>query len=486
MIERLSLIGNPEAAHAVAKQFHEESPAYRKLLGESLPAFRELPILTKQNFYAEYSWKEIVPERNRADIFQIVRSSGPSRADSRTTGSFWPKLKSIAKATGPLFDKMLAEGFRLREKRTLVIVGLSLGSWAGGNDFIAAFRGMATMGGMPLVLFSPGSQHEEILEALEEFGPEFEQILLLVNPSVIYYLERLAGKRGRVIPWGKVYFLATGEPFPESLRLDLCGRHRRTIPGQPLMSVYAASDTGILGIESAPLVRFRQHLAKNSGLAERLGLSSPECANLFHANVSDGALEEVDGELVVTRWQGLPLVRYNLRDEVRLLGWTSICTFMAAEDPQGPWNDPAVRAYPDVIEIKGRAEGGALAGSNVSEGVLRRALLASSLARVTTQSFVAWMSFVGGRQSLELQLELAPGASAPGEAALEDHYRDLVEKIGELQPEFRDDYRSFFSGYETEGHRVIGLRFSPFPHLSEHPRFLSATKRKVFLEQGPI
>ncbi len=62
----------------------------------------------------------------------------------------------------------------------------------------------------------------------------------------------------------------------------------------------------------------------------QLGFASTPIPNLYHAQREDTFYEIVDGELVVTRWQGIPLARYNLKDRVPAL-------FLASAVP-GPGN----------------------------------------------------------------------------------------------------------------------------------------------------
>ena len=122
---------------------------------------------------------------------------------------------------------MLVETYQLAKRKTLAIVGMSLGSWAGGEQFAFLFKMLALRPTLPLVTFSPGNQHVEILEIIDKCHEEFDQILIVLCPSAIFYLERLARQQGFALPLEKIAFLVTGEPFPEEMRRDLQERGRR-------------------------------------------------------------------------------------------------------------------------------------------------------------------------------------------------------------------------------------------------------------------
>jgi phenylacetate-coenzyme A ligase PaaK-like adenylate-forming protein len=97
--------------------------------------------------------------QNPLKIFIIYRSSG-------TTNHL--VIKVFLKSTEDQKDILemqskLIETFKLKERRTLVVIGLSLGSWAGGEQISFLFKTLAFVQDIHLVVFSPGDQHSEII-----------------------------------------------------------------------------------------------------------------------------------------------------------------------------------------------------------------------------------------------------------------------------------------------------------------------------------
>jgi phenylacetate-CoA ligase len=488
----LNEIGSREYAQSTFERMVAGSKAYRDYLnslGLGHAFWNELPLLTKKNFYSAYPWQALIPHESYSDIYSVIRSSGTTSGQAASRGFFWPQLKSQdAQALLPL-RKIVTDTFKLHERRTLVIIGLSLGSWAGGEQFSFFFKSLALMGQLPLVLFSPGNQHREILEIIEGTHEAFDQILIALCPSAIFYLERLAETSGMSLPLEKISFLVTGEPFPESLREDLICRSKKRPEQIMMLSVYGSADTGLLGFESLPLIQLRQLLARNPQGAKAFGLLSRSVPSLFHIHAQDVYLEAVQGELVVTRWQGLPLVRYNLEDQVQMFSWKQSCLLAAEVDSDRAtlWAEWSQLPLPDFIGIYGRTQGCVfLCGSNIFETMLQEAFNRSRLKEISSGNFIAWTEVQKSQQLLCWQIELKPGVKAPELKKLDELHAELVALVSEQQPEFGEDYEKFYKPFEKDGLRIFRFHFTEAPGLSEHPKLKSMIKRKILVENGPI
>jgi phenylacetate-CoA ligase len=493
----LTRFGSESVARSVAERFYNGAPAYRRLIDSTLHklgksgyhelAWDELPILTKDNFYAANPWREYVPKDSYRDIYSILRSSGTTSADGSGRGFFWPQLRSRDIALGQELQARLIETFQLDVRKTLVIIGLSLGSWAGGEQFSFIFKSLALQNGLPLVVFSPGNQHAEILELIDAVHQEFDQILIALCPSAIFYLEKLAEQMRRTFPLEKTAFLVTGEPFPEDLRLDWARRVRREAHEPAILSVYGSADTGILGAESAALIRVRQFLHARPEVARELDFAWASIPNLYHLQHEGAFYEVVDGDLVITRWQGIPLARYNLKDQVQIYSWPALCRTLASADlgSAGLWSELADQPHPAVISVAGRSHGCLfLCGSNIFESMLESVFLRSDLRDLSTGAFCAWTELDAGRQVLCWQVELKEGRGEPNEQATRQLHDQLVRLLGQEQPEFADDYERFYRPFEQSGFQIFRFLFTPAPRLSDMRR--QAIKRRIILERGPL
>jgi phenylacetate-CoA ligase len=489
---RLLELGCLDSARIVFEKFYEGSKAYRDLIdrGSKRKAdWKNLPLLTKKTFYDAHPWRDIVPRDSYRFIYSIIRSSGTTNKDGSSRGFFWPQLKDLDSRAEPKSQEMLVETYQLQKRKTLAIIGMSLGSWAGGEQFSFLFKMLALRSMLPLVTFSPGNQHVEILEIIEKCHEEFDQILIVLCPSAIFYLDRQAQQQGFKLPIEKISFLVTGEPFPEEMRIDLEERAGGEKTHLTMLSLYGSADTGMLGFESLPLIQVRQMLAQRPELAGSLGFGAKSVPNLYHAQLEETYLEAVNDELVVTKWQGVPLVRYNLEDKVIFLSWKMLCRAIALDDPanERQWGSIAELDLPDIIAVSGRSKGCVfLCGSNIFETMLQEVLLRCSLKELSTGAFIAWTGLCNGRQVLSWQVELKKGVEAPSGECLETLHREFVALLSEQQPEFRDDYEKFYRPLEGEGLRIFQFHFCESPALSDHPKYASGIKRKVIVEDGPF
>jgi phenylacetate-CoA ligase len=492
----LESVGSRDEARAVFGRFFRGSSAYRAYLGaqglasseveaDALP-WERIPLLTKKGFYAAKSWRDLVPEEARRDVFAVIRSSG-STSGGAGGGFFWPQLKSSAARLAPLYADTLIQTFALRDKGTLVITGLSMGSWAGGEQFSFMFKSLALRPDLRVVVFSPGNQHAEILEIIEACHEDFEQIIVGLCPSAIFYLERLAQQKGQVLPLAKMRFWVTGEPFPEAMRLDLQARSGAREPS--MLSVYGSADTGVIGVESPALIRLRQELSANSDWALELGMASRLVPNLYHLVPGAAYYERVADELVVTQWQGVPLVRYNLQDRARLFSWKELRAFMSAKNPAQSafWENKDLEGLPDVVSVEGRSQGCVfLCGSNIFESMIQESFALSRLETIGSGHFVCWTEIEQGQQVLCWQIELkdkVPRPSATEELALK---AELVDALGRQQPEFAEDYDKFYKPFEGQGLHIFRLHFCEAPHLAAHPKLKAHFKRKTLIDHGPL
>jgi hypothetical protein len=150
-------LGGLDSARVVFEKFYEGSKAYRDLIDRGSlrkAEWKNLPLLTKKSFYDSHPWRDIVPRDSYRFIYSIIRSSGTTNKDGSSRGFFWPQLKNLDSRREPKSQEMLVETFQLQSRKTLAIIGMSLGSWAGGEQFSFLFKMLALRSMLPLVTFS--------------------------------------------------------------------------------------------------------------------------------------------------------------------------------------------------------------------------------------------------------------------------------------------------------------------------------------------
>jgi len=265
-------------------------------------------------------------------------------------------------------------------------------------------------------------------------------------------------------------FLVIGEPFPESLRASIRALAGHDAPACPILSVYGSADTGLLGAESIASAAARQALNETPSLAASLGLPTP-IPHLFHLAAPDAFLETVNGELCVTRWQGVPLVRYNLHDRASLLSWRSLREAILSSGRASAHVLPALQYcgdnLPELVAIAGRADRCLiLCGTNLTEPMFDEALARAAASGLPlTGRYRASIIIQNDRQRLALDAEVN-GAEAAG--LVSQVYVAIIQALGHVQPEFRDDWINVYRIWDQDpDQRIIRLSLLPWPALTD-------------------
>jgi len=503
-------LGSRETAWSVIQRMFVESKAYREFLLENSPKLAgaqnltklpdkfewdDVPVVTKSSFYSRYPFYDVIPESNRGRIYTYQRSSGT--AASRTNGGkakgfFWPSLIESPEELTNGFADIMAQMLSKANGQVLFIVGLSLGSWAGGENIGFVSKLSAIGQTLPITVFSPGNQHDEIIEMIDFAHEQYDRIIIACCPSAIYYILKAAENADVKLPMEKISFMVTGEPFAEELRLEL---HRmsggnRKLP--PMFSVYGSADSGFSGIESTHLIELRQSLLRNPEIGEALELRPGSIPSFFHMYHRNQYFEVVNGELVVTAWQGLPLVRYNLEDSVQFFAWKEICDVMqrfAETDRQRKlWQFIADQPWPGVAAVYGRSQGCLfLCGTNIFDSMLEEVVMGSALLdEHITGHFVVWVDGTKTQQQLHWQIELKNPSAANEPEFVDRIYYEFCESLGRLQPEFKEDYDKLYSRARTRDERVFQFHFSEPGVVEKHPKYHAGIKRRIIQDRGPL
>lgn len=465
-------LGLKETAEKVAWRAQQFVPAYKRFLekhglkgGEP---FERLPQSDKKSYALAYSFEELLP-KDAEEIFAIFRSSGSSG-----NSFYWPQLKSDYRSSPAAVRRFLEETFAIHQKKTLAINGFNLGGWIGGESSSWNLKNLAIETSYPFWVYSPGNKPDEIIEIICQMQPLVDQIILLIVPSALAHLHLKARQLNKTLPLAKLRYLVGAEPFPESLRTSL-QKHAGVEEDTPFMlSSYGSGDTATLGLESLVTVALRKLVYRNSILASYLGIESP-IPQFLHFTATDTFLETLDGHLCVTRWQGIPLVRYILYDRVALYSWKglkqAILTSELLEEEDKPWVkilSAASDRLPDLLAVTGRADSCLiLGGANLMEYMLDEAVKCQDLRGILTGLYRARIIYEEGRQYLAFDLETGQGVF-PDTATSDRVYHSLVQTLGQLEPYFLEAWKNLYSAWDSDPtKRILRLNFLPWPSLSQ-------------------
>jgi len=465
-------LGSKVIAEEIAQRVQDGVPAYQHFLADKglkgNEPFEQLPQTDKESYALAYPFVELLAD-DFEQCFSIFRSSGSSG-----NSFYWPQLKSASKSSPTALKAYLESTFAVHEKKTLAIVGFSLGSWIGGETISWTLKSIAVDTPYPFYVFSPGNNLDEIIEMIDKMSFFVDQIIIFIVPSAIAYLHLKANQLKKSFPFEKLRYIVTGEPFPESLRVSLQNLAGLGDDSPFMFSIYGSADTTSLGVESLVTVALRKLLYQNHNLASSLGIESPT-PHFFHFLATDAYLETVDDHLCVTRWQGIPLVRYILYDRVALYSWSELKQAIINSENLNVEDELLVKLIsntsdnlPDLIAVTGRADSCLiLSGFNLGEYILDAVVKCEELNDILTGLYRAQIIYEEDRQYLAFDLEIQQSLT-PDETMIDRVYYSFMKSLGEFQPIFLNYWKNIYSAWDNDPtKRILRLNFIPYPGLSQ-------------------
>jgi len=300
------------------KEVFEKVPAYKEFVlksgTSSNTAFNNLPLTTKKNYLLENKIQDLCWNGELGNCHLIGSSSGFSKSGS----VFWPKRPEDEAGYIQSLEKMLSANYRIDTKHTLILCCMALGSWIGGMTISSALRMISTEGRLPVTIATPGLNLSEAVEIYSRFYSQFEQTLWITNPSSINVIYSLIKRKGIRIPEKSNYFPVVGEYYPENFRENISQKFGFG-PGEPFIvwTGYGSADTGDLGVETKASIALRKFIHQDKGLSVKM--FQTEDTPMILEQAPGPYLEIIDNQIVVTKNQLIPLVRYNTGDEGGLL-----------------------------------------------------------------------------------------------------------------------------------------------------------------------
>jgi len=294
----------------IFKKTRERVKAYRDFLKKNstseIKRWEDIPICNKQNYLLKYPIEDMTKD-DISKAFLIGTSSGFSKSGS----VFWLKESVDERAYLEAVKELLADNYAIDKKKSLIIVSLAFGTWIGGMQLATTLRSLASSM-ENITVATPGLDLKEACEIAEKFGKFYETILWVVNPSSINIIYSLLKNKKSLIN-GKIVFPVVGEYFSEDYREDTALRfgHPKEYPFA-LRTGYGSADAGDLGIESKETIMLRKYLNQNRELCKKL-FSQDEAPMMFVKN-EHAFIETIEGEIIVTKEQFIPLIRYNTKD----------------------------------------------------------------------------------------------------------------------------------------------------------------------------
>jgi phenylacetate-CoA ligase len=423
-------------------------PAYKAFLEENgvnprkIKSFADLtkvPVVTKENYLRKYPLESLVREGN------WVKAVNSLSLSSGSTGKpfFWPISDATAEVGEFYYEMLLRYMYKAHEKSTLAVVCYTMGTWMAGTYTYNALFYLANE--YPLTVISPGLNINEALRIVTEMGPHYDQVLLLGYGPFLKDVIDTGTQNG--VDWKKLNtkLKFAGEPFNESWRqymLELVGsEHKLSDAG----AAYAASDAGIMAVETPTSLMLSQLLTENENLGEELfdsvqRFGARRSPTLQQYDPSKRFFEVNDtGELLVTGDAAIPLVRYNILDQGGIFNYDELSDDITNSIEEGlrAQGEPLIR-MPFVYVYGRRHNAATIYAVTIWPENIRAGLEDSEVRHLLSGKHRMQTRYDANQdQYLFIQVELAQGVK-PTRTQKAKIRKRLIARLLELNSEYRE------------------------------------------------
>lgn len=311
--EQLVSINN---ALANFKTAAERVPAYKKFLEsesvdpskiKTIDDFEKfVPLINKDNYLRKYPLNELCLDGNLFTTNLISSSSGSSGKPF-----FWPRGNEQHEEATKFYKDIYEQSFGVKEKKSLIVVCFSMGTWIAGTYTLLGSLGVANLG-HNINVATPGIDKADAINVIKDLGDYYDQIIIAGYPPFIKDVIDLGEVSG--IDWKSktVKFSFAGEAISEQWRDQIIARVGGNIKPTDTANIYGTADAGIIGFETPLSITLRRAvLAQNE--SEKI-FNNTILPSLVQYDASRRYFEEIDNELIFTAPSGIPLIRYNIRD----------------------------------------------------------------------------------------------------------------------------------------------------------------------------
>ena len=301
---------------ALFKEVKNSIEGYQKFLKQNnfdeAQKWTDIPICNKKNYMLKYPIEKLC----RQELFKKCSLIGASSGFSKEGSVLWLKQADDEKAYINAVKQLLISNYSIDSKSTLIIVSLALGTWIGGMQLACTFRKLASEMDN-VIIATPGMDLKEAVHIAKRFGYLYKQILWITNPSNINIIYSLILDDKELLE-GKIYFPVVGEYFSENFREKIAKKfgHNKENPFV-VKTGYGSADTGDLGIETEDTIKLRKYLNNNKSISQKL--FNDEAPPMMFVKNPKAFIEVINNDLIVTKDQFVPLIRYNTHDNGGLI-----------------------------------------------------------------------------------------------------------------------------------------------------------------------
>ncbi len=299
------------------KKMASEVPAYRDFLRtnkvnvKSIKTAKDLvsvPTMSKKNYLKKNAFSKLAWQGSLHSAQVLTATSG-----STGKPTYFARSYEVDEQSSYVHELIFHNTSLSPDKSTLVIVCFGMGIWIGGVITYQAFELMGRRG-YPISIITPGINKKEILRALVELAPQYEQVVLVGYPPFLKDIVDSAILQGVSFSKHNIAIIFAAEAFTETFRNHIAKsvgiKNRLT----DMINIYGSADIGTMAFETPISVLARKLASKNKKLFSAVFKGASKTPTFAQYIPDFVAFEENDGELLVSGNSALPLFKYSIGD----------------------------------------------------------------------------------------------------------------------------------------------------------------------------
>jgi phenylacetate-CoA ligase len=410
--------------------------------------FAAVPVMSKKNYLQKHEPADLLWHGSMRSPQVLTSTSG-----STGKPTYFARSHEVDEHSSFVHELIFRTSSLKKDKSTLVIVCFGMGVWIGGLITYQAFELMGRRG-YPISVLTPGINKTEILKALTDLAPQYDQIILAGYPPFLKDIIDQALAQGISFNKHKMMLLFAAEAFTENFRDHLAAKVGIENPLTDAINIYGSADIGSMAFETPFSILARRLAMKDQKLfADIFGgtTKTPTFAQFVPEFVS---FEAPNGEILISGDSALPLLRYSIGDHGGVFTFRELVERYKAhgvdlvKEAQAAGIRKHVYELPFVYVFERIDLATTLYGLQVYPETIKEVLLQKHFVDTLTGKLTLITKFDERHdQYLEINLEQKPGKEA-GKVFSSELLAEIVKSLREKNSEFRE--LSDFLGKRSE------------------------------------
>lgn len=465
--------------------FHDATkrvPAYKAFLKENginpekirtRDDFEKLPATSKANYLKKYPMADLCWDGTLGRPAVFSSTSG-------STGKpfYFQRLPNLEEEYSILAELFLGNGAHVPSLKepTLVIIGFGMGVWIGGVLTYRAFD-IASRRAYPVSILPAGVNKDEIMKALRDLSPSFKQTIIIGYPPFVKDVIDDAEFEGINLKALNIRLLFAAEAFSEHFRDYLAKKVGMKNVYRDTLNIYGTADIGAMAFETPTAILIRRLAIENKEIFKHIFGDALKTPTLTQYNPAFVSFEAPEGEILLTGYSSVPLIRYAVGDRGGVHSYDELKAIFAeaginlekeAKKLDVPlYKLPFVYVY-ERADLSTKLYGAIMYPEHVKIGLQNPAFEKSITGRFTMTTEHDEQH----NEYLEINVELHRGVE-DGEPIRETLVGSIVKSLSDSSSEYRNNYANM-AGRVTP--RIVF-----WPH--EHPKYFNPSIKQKWVKK---